>query len=127
MSYQMKADTDISNLLIKTGHEEVANCILNEALRQFDTVELIASENFPSDAVRAATASCFTAKYCEGYPAKRVSGKTGRYYGGCQHADELEEYCKANETTINGLVNDLLQDKLGLSTEEWKRRVDTQP
>lgn len=93
MSYQMKVDTDISNLLIKTGHEEVANCILNEALRQFDTVELIASENFPSDAVRAATASCFTAKYCEGFPAKRVSGKTGRYYGGCQYADELEEYC----------------------------------
>lgn len=84
---------EIFRTLMMSGHSKVANLILREEDRQSNTVELIASENFPSEAVRAATASCFTAKYCEGYPKKRVSGKTGRYYGGCEAADALEEYC----------------------------------
>lgn len=84
---------DIFRILTMNGHSRIASMILQEESRQDDTVELIASENFPSEAVRAATASCFTAKYCEGYPKKRRSGKTGRYYGGCEAADALEEYC----------------------------------
>ena len=67
--------------------------IRNEEQRQAETIELIASENFVSDKVREATSSVFTNKYCEGYPAKRISGRAGRYYGGCQNADALEEYC----------------------------------
>lgn len=67
--------------------------IRNEEQRQSETIELIASENFVSDKVREATASVFTNKYCEGYPATRYSGRVGRYYGGCQNADALEEYC----------------------------------
>lgn len=84
---------EIFRILNKDGHSAVARMVLGEEFRQDNTVELIASENFPSDAVRAAAASCFTAKYCEGYPKERVSGKTGRYYGGCEAADILEEYC----------------------------------
>ena len=72
----------------------VANLIKIEAERQQKNIELIASENYPSDAVRATMASCLTAKYAEGYPeCPRYSGRQGRYYGGCQVVDQIEEYC----------------------------------
>lgn len=72
----------------------VANLIKVEAGRQQKNIELIASENYPSDAVRATMASCLTAKYAEGYPeCPRYSGRQGRYYGGCQVVDQIEEYC----------------------------------
>lgn len=72
----------------------VANLIKKEEYRQYKNIELIASENYPSDAVRAAMASCLTAKYAEGYPeCERHSGRQGRYYGGCQVVDQIEEYC----------------------------------
>lgn len=72
----------------------IANLIRIEAERQQKNIELIASENYPSDAVRATMASCLTAKYAEGYPeCPRHSGRQGRYYGGCQVVDQLEEYC----------------------------------
>ena len=72
----------------------VASLIKNEAIRQQENIELIASENYPSDAVRATMASCLTAKYAEGYPeCPRYSGRQGRYYGGCQVVDQIEEYC----------------------------------
>ena len=66
--------------------------ILNKELnRQTNEISLIASENYVSDAVLAATGSIFTNKYAEGYPGKR-------YYGGCQFIDEIEnlaiERCK---------------------------------
>lgn len=58
--------------------------ILNrEAARQNSTVELIASENFASEAVMQLAGSVFTNKYAEGYPGKR-------YYNGCEHMDEIE-------------------------------------
>jgi len=56
---------------------------LREADRQRDGLELIASENFTSAAVRAATGTVLTNKYAEGYPGKR-------YYGGCEVVDEVE-------------------------------------
>ena len=55
----------------------------NEVKRQESTIELIASENFASDAVMELAGSVFTNKYAEGYPAKR-------YYNGCEHMDEIE-------------------------------------
>jgi len=55
-----------------------------EKNRQYDTIELIASENFASDAVMELAGSVFTNKYAEGYPKKR-------YYNGCEHMDEIEE------------------------------------
>lgn len=79
---------------VKEANPIVAEIMLREKERQEQTIELIASENFASDAVRAACASVFTNKYAEGYPeTDRKSGRRGRYYGGCQHVDELEEYC----------------------------------
>ncbi len=56
----------------------------NEVSRQTNGLELIASENFVSEAVLQAMGSVFTNKYAEGYPGKR-------YYGGCEFADEVEQ------------------------------------
>ncbi len=72
---------------------KVFEIIKLEELRQKNTIELIASENFVSDNVMKAVGSCLTNKYTEGYPAEHKGGSKGRYYGGCQHYDELEEYC----------------------------------
>lgn len=58
--------------------------IENEEQRQQDTIELIASENIVSDAVREAQGSVLTNKYAEGYPSKR-------YYGGCEFIDQVEQ------------------------------------
>ena len=62
----------------------VAEAIDNETRRQADGLELIASENFVSEAVLQAMGSVFTNKYAEGYPKKR-------YYGGCEFADVVEQ------------------------------------
>ena len=71
----------------------VFEIIAAEQARQNSTVELIASENFVSENVMKAVGSCLTNKYSEGYPAQRPSGNRGRFCGGCQYVDELEEYC----------------------------------
>lgn len=71
----------------------VFDIINKEQERQNNNIELIASENFVSENVRLAVGSCFTNKYAEGYPSGRESGNNGRYYGGCEFADELEKYC----------------------------------
>ena len=78
---------------IVSASPRVAEILGNEMDRQEENCELIASENFLSDAVLAAVGSCFTNKYAEGYPTNRYSGREGRYYGGTQNVDELEEYC----------------------------------
>ena len=62
---------------------EIYDIIASESLRQERHIELIASENYASLAVLAATGSCLTNKYAEGYPA-------ARYYGGCEHVDSIE-------------------------------------
>lgn len=68
--------------------------IREEKQRQDEYVELIASENFVSENVMKAVGSCLTNKYAEGYPElERHSGRCGRYYGGCEVVDKLEEYC----------------------------------
>lgn len=74
---------------------KVFDYIAMEQRRQETTVELIASENFTSEAVWRAVGSCLTNKYSEGYPAHREMGNQGRYYGGCLVVDELETYCIA--------------------------------
>ena len=62
----------------------LAAMIEREEQRQATTLELIASENHVSPAIMEAVGSCLTNKYAEGYPGKR-------YYGGCQHVDEVEQ------------------------------------
>ena len=81
------------NKYIHITDKEVDEIIHKEYARQFNAIELIPSENFVSDAVLAAMGSCLQNKYAEGYPSDRTSGREGRYYGGCQYIDELEELC----------------------------------
>ena len=68
--------------LVRTD-PEVADAIRNETRRQGAQLELIASENFVSEAVLEALGTVFTNKYAEGYPGRR-------YYGGCEYADVVE-------------------------------------
>ena len=74
-------------------NSRVFDFIEKEQERQAHNIELIASENFVSENVMKAVGSCLTNKYSEGYPAVRESGNKGRYYGGCEVVNELEEYC----------------------------------
>ena len=79
--------------LIKKSSKTVGELIDKEYQRQKNNVELIASENYCSEAVLAACGSCLSWKYAEGYPYVRTSGNTSRYYGGTEFVDLLEEYC----------------------------------
>ena len=67
---------------------DVYQLIQREAERQHSQIELIASENFTSEAILQATGSVFTNKYAEGYPGRR-------YYGGCEVTDELENLARS--------------------------------
>ena len=78
---------------IKKTSPMVGGFIEKEYNRQKNNVELIASENYCSEAVLAACGSCLSWKYAEGYPYVRTSGNTSRYYGGTEFVDQLEEYC----------------------------------
>ncbi|TDP52407.1 serine hydroxymethyltransferase [Aminicella lysinilytica] len=78
---------------IKKTSPTVGALIEKEYNRQKNNVELIASENYCSEAVLAACGSCLSWKYAEGYPYVRTSGNKGRYYGGTEFVDQLEEYC----------------------------------
>src|SRR5487761_2101842 len=73
---------DFFSQLIATD-PEIASLIQQEERRQFEGIELIASENYVSAAVQEAVASVLTNKYAEGLPGKR-------YYGGCEVVDEVE-------------------------------------
>lgn len=64
--------------------KRILSILSNEGIRQADTIELIASENFASDEVMQLSGSIFTNKYAEGYPGKR-------YYNGCENADDIEQ------------------------------------
>ncbi|MCX6609867.1 MAG: serine hydroxymethyltransferase [Acidobacteria bacterium] len=73
----------------------VAEALMHETARQQDFLELIASENFTSEAVLEATGSIFTNKYAEGYPGKR-------YYGGCEHSDVVENLARERAMKLFG-------------------------
>ena len=72
-----------------------AQVIENEERRQHEGLELIASENFVSEAVLEAAGSVFTNKYAEGYPGKR-------YYGGCEYADVVENLARDRAKQLFG-------------------------
>jgi len=74
---------------------EVYEAIQHEVERQHSQLELIASENFTSEAVLEATASVFTNKYAEGYPGKR-------YYGGCEFTDVVENLARERARKLFG-------------------------
>ncbi len=74
---------------------EIFESIQRETERQHSQIELIASENFTSEAVLEATGSVFTNKYAEGYPGKR-------YYGGCEFADQVETLARDRAKKLFG-------------------------
>ena len=77
------------------GDPEVAAAVDHETLRQHEGLEMIASENFVSEAVLEAAGSVFTNKYAEGYPGRR-------YYGGCEFADVVENLARDRAKQIFG-------------------------
>ena len=78
-----------------TNDDEVTSLLAQEWQRQTTTIQLIASENFASPAVLAATGSILTNKYAEGYPGRR-------YYGGNQVVDEVEDLARRRLTALFG-------------------------
>ena len=87
---------------------EIAAAIDNETRRQHEGLELIASENFVSEAVLEAAGSVFTNKYAEGYPGKR-------YYGGCEYADVVENLARDRAKQLFGAEHANVQSHSGSS------------
>jgi glycine hydroxymethyltransferase len=79
--------TDRMPLPLAQADPEVAAALDHETLRQHEGLEMIASENFVSEAVLEAAGSVFTNKYAEGYPGRR-------YYGGCEYTDVVENLAR---------------------------------
>ncbi len=76
--------SNASHPSLEEADPEIFRAIEAEKKRQFENIELIASENFTSRAVMEAQGSCLTNKYAEGYPGRR-------WYGGCEHVDVVEQ------------------------------------
>ena len=85
---------------------QVAQAILAEEKRQHSKIELIASENFVSDAVMQAMGSVLTNKYAEGYPGKR-------YYGGCECVDVVEDLARDRAKELFGAEHANVQPHSG--------------
>ncbi|MCU1488876.1 MAG: Glycine hydroxymethyltransferase [Acidimicrobiaceae bacterium] len=90
------------------GDPEVAALLAAELDRQRTTVQLIASENFTSPAVLAASASVLTNKYSEGYPGRR-------YYGGNVYADQVEDLARHRAASLFGAEHANVQPHSGAS------------
>ncbi len=87
--------TDRMSLSLAQVDPEVATALDQETLRQHEGLEMIASENFVSEAVLEAAGSTFTNKYAEGYPGRR-------YYGGCEYADVVENLARDRARQLFG-------------------------
>lgn len=84
-----------SNMTIAAYDPELQSAIENEAQRQEEHIELIASENYASPRVMEAQGSVLTNKYAEGYPGKR-------YYGGCEFVDDVERIAQERAKQLFG-------------------------
>ena len=91
---------------LKETDPEVYDAIVGETRRQAETLELIASENFTSEAVLEATGSVFTNKYAEGYPGRR-------YYGGCEFVDVVESLARERAKQLFGAEHANVQPHSG--------------
>jgi glycine hydroxymethyltransferase len=89
-----------------TDDDEIASLLHQDWTRQTTTVQLIASENFASPSVLAATGSILTNKYSEGYPGRR-------YYGGNQVVDEVEDLARRRLTALFGADHANVQPHCG--------------
>src|SRR3954453_14193090 len=99
---------------------QIAHAIANEANRQHEGLELIASENFVSMAILEATGSVFTNKYAEGYPGKR-------YYGGCEFADVVENLARDRAKQLFGAEYVNVQPHSGSQANEAAYAAVLQP
>lgn len=85
---------------------KIYDILKREKRRQFNTVELIASENFASEDVRHLCGTVFTNKYAEGYPS-------ARYYNGCEHMDEIERLAQSLVEALYGVKHSNVQPHSG--------------
>src|ERR1035437_8366861 len=99
---------------------EISNAIDNEVRRQHEGLELIASENFVSEAVLEAAGSVFTNKYAEGYPGKR-------YYGGCEFTDVVENLARERAKQLFGAEYANVQPHSGSSANMEAYSAVVQP
>src|SRR3954471_20792930 len=93
-------------LPLSAADPEVAAAVDAEVIRQHDGLEMIASENFVSEAVLEAAGSVFTNKYAEGYPARR-------YYGGCEFTDVVENLARDRAKQLFGAEHANVQPHAG--------------
>ena len=98
--------TDRMSRSLAQADPEIAAAIEHEVLRQHEGLEMIASENFVSQAVLEAAGSVFTNKYAEGYPGRR-------YYGGCEYADVVENLARDRARQIFGAQHANVQPHSG--------------
>src|ERR1700723_2154988 len=91
----MKNPSNRMYMSLYENDPQIAAAIDNEERRQHEGLELIASENFVSEAILQAAGSVFTNKYAEGYPGKR-------YYGGCEFADAVETLARERAKKLFG-------------------------
>src|SRR5690625_2713393 len=91
---------------VKQADHEIYEAIQAEKKRQQEKIELIASENFVSEAVMEAMGSVLTNKYAEGYPGKR-------YYGGCEHVDVAENLARDRAKELFGAEHANVQPHSG--------------
>jgi glycine hydroxymethyltransferase len=98
--------TDRMSLSLAQADPEVAAALDHETLRQHEGLEMIASENFVSEAVLEAAGSIFTNKYAEGYPGRR-------YYGGCEFSDVVENLARDRAVQIFGAEHANVQPHSG--------------
>lgn len=92
--------------MLKKQDEEIYEQIKKEEERQKHNIELIASENFVSEAVLEAVGSILTNKYAEGYP-------NARYYGGCEYIDQIEELARSRAKELFGAEHANVQPHSG--------------
>ena len=97
---------DSMYLPLSESDPQIAAAIDNETRRQHEGLELIASENFVSEAVLEAAGSVFTNKYAEGYPGKR-------YYGGCEFTDVVENLARDRAKLLFGAEHANVQPHAG--------------
>ena len=102
----MKNPSNRMYMSLYENDPQIAAAIDNEGRRQHEGLELIASENFVSEAVLEAAGSVFTNKYAEGYPGKR-------YYGGCEFADVVENLARERAKQLFGAEHANVQPHAG--------------
>jgi glycine hydroxymethyltransferase len=112
-------NSDMSHPLYEVD-PQISNAIDNEVRRQHEGLELIASENFVSEAVLEAAGSVFTNKYAEGYPGKR-------YYGGCEFTDVVESLARERAKQLFGAEHANIQPHSGSQANQAAYAAVLQP